>query len=116
MGTSHLNEITLVRRKGAIDTTTYCGNDSRGWRDRDGNFQAYAQETGDRRSRQIARRHWLKRTSSGWSSGGGGINVVTTLPPGKDEHFIQKPRNFGGNFVWLKKSDRKPHIGSLPVK
>ena len=61
--------------------------------------------TGGRRTRQIAKRHWVRQESNSWCSNGGGTNVATTMHPGRDEQFVEKPRNFGGTSVWLKRAD-----------
>jgi len=84
---------TLVRRKGAIDTAACRGDDeTNGWHDEEGEFhRVNSFEYGDRRTRQIARRHWIKRTDKAWSSLGGGSLTVTICPPGKGKHLIKKP-------------------------
>jgi hypothetical protein len=63
---------TIVRRKGGLDVVT----------------TEYAEKctpenvfSGDRRSRQISRRHWLRQTDSGWCSSGDYWNKTATNHP-----------------------------------
>ena len=69
----HYNEQTTVRRKGGLDKVGFvgCGRDTGVlWWEGDGQSR-YNLHYGDRRSRQIAQRHWVVKTDNLWSSGGG---------------------------------------------
>ena len=91
MGTCYWKEETQVRRAGTVETVIYDGDDGRGWRDGSGEFHPLEFVLGDRRSRQIAKRHWLRKVSSGWCSTGGGYYSEDTIkPPGKKEFPLRK--------------------------
>ncbi len=80
----HYDELTTIRRKGRLDQVGYAGCDrscGKGgefgkWKDADGTFHMDL-HYGDRRSRQIAKRHWLENVDNFWSSGGGYRNNVS---------------------------------------
>lgn len=82
MSTTYYGEESLVRHKGSIAIVTCRGNDG-----------GYRQDvvSGERRARQIGRRHWVRKESSGHSSGGGYWDDVTIKPPCKEEHHLRKP-------------------------
>lgn len=101
MSYSESRSSTVVRRKGKSDICATV--------DRDGREVIHS---GDRRTRQIARRHWLACACSGWCSNGGSYKVVTSLLPGKGEQLVRKPKNSGGSMLWLKKADGNYRIGS----
>lgn len=71
MATVYWSGEILIRRKGAIATVTFRGSEL----DRD-------VFTGDRRSRQIGRRHWLRKATSYDSSNESccGADVTMKLP------------------------------------
>ena len=100
MSYSESRSTAVVRRRGELHAIITVDFDGR-----------RVTHTGDRRARQVAQRHWVAMTSSEWCSSGGGYNVITSLPPGKDEHFVRKPRNYGGTSIWLKKANGDHHIG-----
>lgn len=80
MSTTFYNETVSVRRKGQVDTSSENGNDYR---------VEFA--TGDRRSRQIGKRHWVRKEFQAWCSGGGAWDFITIKSAGKEEKDIRKP-------------------------
>lgn len=79
--------VTSVRRTGKMTDVTLSGDDKNGWYDKNGEFHPYEKRTGDRRSNQIAKRHWVRKSVSWWGGGGAGIDV-TTKPPGKNKREL----------------------------
>ncbi len=75
MATVYWTGEILVRRKGAITSINFSGSEI----DRD-------VFTGDRRSRQIGRRHWVRKVTSCRSSNESccGTSVTTKLPHMKE--------------------------------
>jgi hypothetical protein len=71
------NESTIVRRKGGTDEVG-C---SLGYGKRSQDTVEY----GDRRSRQIAKRHWLTKRVDYATSTSGGATYTSIKPPGKEE-------------------------------
>jgi hypothetical protein len=65
-------ERTEVRRKGTTDTVGHRLNHSK----------QITTKYGERRSRQIAERHWLKKESECSTATSGGAGTVSTKPPG----------------------------------
>lgn len=63
---------TAIRRKGGMEIV--CESDLHG-------------VMSDRRSRQISKRHWLRKESM-YSSSGGGSHCVTRKLAGKKEEFL----------------------------
>ena len=90
MGTCYWEKETQVRRKGAVVAVTCLGNDGSGWHDGEKVFHPHEHVSGERRSRQIAKRHWLRKMSSGWCSNGGSYSKDTIKPPGKKEFPLRK--------------------------
>ncbi len=103
MSTCYWNEKSLVRRKGTVVAVTRRGNDGSGWHDGERKFHPHEYVSGERRSRQIAKRHWVQKESDSWSSGGGSIIAATINLPGKDEQFCRKSKLSGGVLHILKK-------------
>ena len=65
---------TVVRRGGGLDIVN----------EQEGHFPENQQFGGNRRSRQIAKRHWVLRREDGWcSSGSWWDNTTTKHPKGK---------------------------------
>lgn len=111
MSTCYWNEKSLVRRKGAVVAVTRRGNDGSGWRDGNKEFHPHEHVSGGRRSRQIAKRHWVQKEDDSWSSGGGSSSTTTVKSPRKDEQFCRKPKFSGGTRSWLMKADGRLHTG-----
>lgn len=80
MSTTHWREKILVRHKGKVATVEDNGNDA-----------GFRRVTGNRRSRQIGKRHWLRKESTGWSSGGGHWDTVSIKPPSNPERHLRRP-------------------------
>lgn len=66
---------TVVRRRGGVDTVG----------------RNFGVPSGDRRSRQIAKRHWVRKERRYIDSGGGYDDFVTIRPPGRGAHHLRKP-------------------------
>jgi hypothetical protein len=75
--------VIYVRRAGKITDVKISGDDKNGLYDKNGRFHPFEERTGDRRSNQIAKRHWIRKSVS-WCGGGAG-EYITTKPPGKKE-------------------------------
>lgn len=86
MSTVYGKEKTLVRHKGAVVPVTCSWSDHR--HDGVSGFPS----TGNRRARQIGRRHWVRKESSGWSTGGLFWDTVTQKPPRRPEQHLRKPK------------------------
>ncbi|MCF7815807.1 MAG: hypothetical protein K9M10_02720 [Candidatus Pacebacteria bacterium] len=82
MSTTYWRENTLVRHKGEIVSVQKNGDDRR---------ELDNVSSGDRRSRQIGKRHWLRKESNGWNSGGGYWDYVSMKLPGKPERNLRRP-------------------------
>jgi len=87
---------TLVRRRGSIDIVIddYVSDrqyDTPGRRD--------TEHTGDRRSRQIAKRHWFRKHNHGWCSGGGAWDRITVKTPKKSRGVIRKQCVGGASYI-----------------
>ena len=85
MGYSRWSWETIVRRKGRMDVVGGLGED-------DGGIDG-VEFFGNRRSRQIANRHWLKHKFSGW---GAGEDYTSVKNPGKEEVRKYDPFNYWG--------------------
>jgi hypothetical protein len=75
--TFYSNQLTIVRRKGGTDEV----GGSLGCGKRSQNIVMY----GDRRSRQIADRHWLTKSVDYATSTSGGARYTSIKPPNKKE-------------------------------
>jgi len=84
------SESATVRRVGRLDHVSVLDNDDFGWHDEDGKFHRHIKAAGDRRSRQIAKRHWVKKRVMSWSSQHG-YDKTTTKTPGKREVNLSRP-------------------------
>ena len=78
MSTMYMTEKTSIRLAGKVVTFVDITRDC----------DSFASLPGRRRERQIAKRHWVKKEMSWWSSGGGGEVSVKT--PEKREHKEEK--------------------------
>lgn len=90
MSTYYWDEKSLVRRKGAVVAVTRRGNDGSGWHDGNKEFHPHESISGERRSRQIARRHWVRKELFSLYSSGGYWDGFTIKPPGKEECHLKK--------------------------
>jgi hypothetical protein len=83
MGTTR-NEIeTTVRRKGGLDTVYENTSDK---------VPQSKRFSGNRRSRQIAKRHWFQQRTHGYCSYGSAWDCTTVKSPGKNEHELHTSR------------------------
>ncbi len=85
MSTIFEETTTTVRRKGGLDTVK---EDTGDLAREDDKF------SGNRRSRQIAKRHWLRRQAKGWCptggvGSGGTWNHATKKTPARKEEAIR---------------------------
>ena len=85
MPTTHYENKSKVRHAGKTTTVFVRGTDKHG----------VLEQKGDRRARQIAKRHWLKQNGFWWSSGGGGGRGVTRKNPDEEEVDMKKYRGWG---------------------
>ena len=84
MSTYYETKTTLVRYKGEVREV---------WRE-DNDDGYYPQRVGDRRARQIAERHWLRKKSEGFCSGGYGGTRITIRMPGQNPKNLKKPMSW----------------------
>lgn len=84
MATDYETFITLVHYKGKVAQV---------WmKTADGRSMPWVKPVGNRRGRQIAKRHWLRKELDGFCSGSGGWRRVTIKPPGKPAQNLERPR------------------------
>ncbi len=76
MSTTYFDSETSVRRHGAVITFS-C-------HDHDGYWPNSKTAEGSRRDRQIGKRHWVRKESRWWSSGGGAGQEVSVKTPRKE--------------------------------
>lgn len=87
MSTTYTKLTTLIRYKGGVsEVVEDCSYHKR---PSDGHLVV----VGNRRQRQIARRHWLRQRDDYWYSGGGGSTTVTIRVPGKPAKNLERPRS-----------------------
>lgn len=85
----------VVRRKGTTDHVSYY----------------FGVGGGDRRSRQIAERHWVLKRQTYSDSHGGHCDTATVKPAGKGEVFCKKPGVGGGLRVQVQIGDPEEVMG-----
>ena len=82
MSTTYFDSETSVRRRGEVITFSV--------HDHDGFWNNDKTTGGERRDRQIAKRHWVKKVNTWWSSGGGAGSEVSVKTPGKCVGILEK--------------------------
>lgn len=91
MSNTNVKETTTVRRQGSVEVVFTEEND-----------HGFAgTQWGTRRSRQIAKRHWVCKVTSVWNSNsGGGTKVTMKIPNSKKEEKLKGGGNYNPKMHW----------------